>query len=259
MSFPSPFDDDERTLLEKVEKLQAGFIGCATQDGGDIDAAAYERLRMELIGDATTRGRLPEFVRKCRDQRQFWQFIKNKFPSYRERRDYIWAEFRPVIDYLELQERTPGVEPITLTLEAFDPEHVHAAWQKALDRRAADPDGAITAARTLLETVCKHVLDKAGKTYADDAELPQLWKQCAELLKLAPDQHQEQIFKSMLGSCQNIVASLGAVRNKIGDAHGARPRAVKPKPRHAELAVNLAGTMASFLVATWREQQGKPS
>ena len=71
------------------------------------------------------------------------------------------------------------------------------------------------------------------------------------------EQHQEQLFKSILGSCQNIVASLGAVRNKIGDAHGTRPRAVKPKPRHAELAVNLAGTMASFLVATWQEQQDK--
>ena len=43
------------------------------------------------------------------------------------------------------------------------------------------------------------------------------------------------------------------MRNKIGDAHGMRPRAVKRKPRHAELAVNLAGTMASFLAATWRE------
>jgi Abortive infection C-terminus len=75
-------------------------------------------------------------------------------------------------------------------------------------------------------------------------------------LNLAPDQHQQPIFKSILGSCQNIVASLGAVRNKIiGDAHGSRPRAMKPKPRHAELAVNLAGTMASFLVATWQEQQ----
>jgi hypothetical protein len=137
---------------------------------------------------------------------------------------------------------------------------VYAAWQKALDRRAADPDGAITAARTLLETVCKHILDKGGRSHADDAELPLLWKQCAELLNLAPDQHQEQIFKSILGSCQNIVASLGAMRNKIGDAHGARPRAVKPKPRHAGLAVNLAGTMASFLIATWQERQksGEP-
>jgi hypothetical protein len=257
MTTTSDFDDDERTLLEKVEKLQNGFIGFATQDGGDIDRATYERLRVELLTDATTRARLPDFVRKCRDQGQFWQLIKNRFPSYRERRQFIWDEFRPLIDYLELQKRTPGVEPITDTLEAFDPEHVHAVWQKALDRRAADPGGAITAARTLLETVCKHILDKAGKTNADDTELPQLWKQCAELLNLAPDQHQEQLFKSILGSCQNIVASLGAVRNKIGDAHGTRPRAVKPKPRHAELAVNLAGTMASFLVATWQEQQDK--
>ena len=28
-----------------------------------------------------------------------------------------------------------------------------------LQRRFDDPDGAITAARTLLETVCKHILD----------------------------------------------------------------------------------------------------
>jgi hypothetical protein len=257
VTIPPDLDDDERTLLEKVEKLQAGFIGRATQDGGSIDEPTYERLRMELLSNATIRPKVPEIVRKYRDQSQFWQFIKNKFAHYAERRQFIWAEFTPLIDYLELQERTPGVEPITDTLEAFDPEHVHAVWQKALDRRATDPDGAITAARTLLETVCKHVLDKAGKTYADNVELPQLWRQCAELLNLAPDQHHEQIFKSILGSCQNIVASLGAVRNKIGDAHGMRPRAVKPKPRHAELAVNLAGTMASFLVATWREQRGE--
>ena len=167
--FPSSFDDDERTLLEKVEKFQAGFIGGATQDGGNIDAPTYERLRLELLNDGTVRERLPDFVRKCRDQSQFWQFIKNKFPTCRERREYIWAEFRPLIDYLEVQERTPGVEPITVALETFDPDHLHAVWQKALDRRVSDPDGAITAARTLLETVCKHVLDKAGKECPDDA------------------------------------------------------------------------------------------
>jgi hypothetical protein len=42
---------------------------------------------------------------------------------------------------------------------------------------------------------------------------------------------------------------LGAIRNKIGDAHGQGKLAIKPKARHAELVVNLAGTMASFLVS----------
>ena len=31
----------------------------------------------------------------------------------------------------------------------------------------------------------------------------------------------------------------------------ANKRGAKPEPRHAELAVNLAGSMASFLIATW--------
>jgi hypothetical protein len=106
------FDDDEQTLLDKVEKLQAGFIGCATQDGGGIDGPTYERLRLELLGNTSIRGKVPEIVRKYRDQGQFWQFIKHKFQHYAERRQFIWGEFRPLIDYLELQKRTPGVEPI---------------------------------------------------------------------------------------------------------------------------------------------------
>jgi hypothetical protein len=144
--------------------------------------------------------------------------------------------------------------PITEALETFDPDHVHAAWQKALDRRLADPEGAITAARMLLETVCKHILDEAAAPYPDDADLPKLWALVAERLNLAPHQHQEQIFKAILGNCQSVVNHLGAIRNRIGDAHGQGRKPVKPKARHAELAVNLAGTMAAFLIATWKEQ-----
>lgn len=227
----------------------------ATQDGGSLDAQTYFRLRQELMTDPITRDRIPEFVRKCRDDGQFRQFIKNKFPSYRERREFIRAQFRPLIDYLEFHERTPGVTPITATLEAFDPENVHAAWQKALDRRTSDPEGAITAARMLVETVCKHILDEAGETYADDADLPKLWALAAERLNLAPHQHQEAVFKAILGNCQSVVNYLGSIRNKIGDAHGQGRKPVKPKPRHAELAVNLAGTMSAFLIATWKDQQ----
>ncbi|ESQ81904.1 hypothetical protein AEAC466_19430, partial [Asticcacaulis sp. AC466] len=63
------------------------------------------------------------------------------------------------------------------------------------------------------------------------------------------------VFKSILGNCQSIVNYLGAIRNKIGDAHGQGRLPVKPKPRHAELVVNLAGSMSAFLVATWKDRQ----
>lgn len=252
-------DLHEETILEKVEHMQESLVSYATghkiDDDGDLE---YKKLRKELLEQADVWKKLPEFVRQCRDLRQFWQFIKNEYGKYAERKTFLWDSFRPAIEYLESVDRAPGLQPIGEVLEEFDADNVHAAWQKALDRRTTDPDGAITAARTLLESVCKHILDRVGVEYAESDDLPKLWRACAGSLNLAPGQHEERIFKTILGSCQAVVHSLGALRNKIGDAHGSGRRAVRPKPRHAELAVNLAGSMASFLVSTWKERTSQP-
>ncbi len=253
------FDDVlEQTMLDKVQRLQDGLVASATGgtfEGGDI---VYQRLRRELMARTDVRDKVPEFVQRYRDLGQVWQFMKNRFQHYAERRQFIWDGFHPLMDHLEAFDRAPGIAPISETLAAFDPDNIHGAWQKALDRRATDPEGAITAARTLLESVCKHILDDAGIEYPDNVDLPKLWAMCSEHLNLAPQQHDEQIFKTILWNCQSVVNSLAAIRNKVGDAHGTGRRSVKPKARHAELAVNLAGTMASFLISTWQERSAPP-
>jgi len=159
------------------------------------------------------------------------------------------------LDELEQSDLHPSHQPIQQTLAKVDSAHVQEAWRKALDRRMDDPEGAITAARTLLEAVCKHILDACAVAYDDKADLPKLHALTIGQLNLAPSQHTEPLFKTILGSCQSVVNSLGALRNQLGDAHGKAPRQVKPAPRHAELAVNLAGTMAAFLLATWEARQ----
>lgn len=242
------------TETDKVMRLQNGLIACAT--GGTFDDREYRELRGFFMNRPDTKTKAPDFVRHCRDTSQFWAFIKQQCGTYKERRELIWTAFRPLIDYIEAYDRAPGIQSITETLEAFNPEHVHAAWQKALNRRTEDPEGAITAARTLIETVCKHILDDSNTTYEASADLPKLWALTAKQLNLAPDQHEESVFKTILGNCQSVVNSLGTIRNRVGDAHGQGRRPVKPKQRHAELAVNLAGTMASFLVATWKDRNG---
>jgi hypothetical protein len=45
---------------------------------------------------------------------------------------------------------------------------------------------------------------------------------------------------------------LGHWRNKSGDAHAGGRTRVPFKPRHAALTVNLAGSMALFLIETWQ-------
>jgi hypothetical protein len=146
---------------------------------------------------------------------------------------------------------SPADAAISSALERFDPDLIHGRWTAALDRRAHDPAGAITLARTLLEDVFRWLLDELSEPASDQDDLPALYRKLAKALKLAPDDHSEQVFKQILGSCQSVVEALGALRNKLGDAHGGGRKRAKPAARHAELAVNLAGSMATFLVATW--------
>ncbi|MTW18783.1 hypothetical protein GJ689_21515 [Rhodoplanes serenus] len=149
----------------------------------------------------------------------------------------------------------PADPGISAVLAHFDEAGVHADWAKALDRRDRDPAGAITMARTLIENTCRTVLAKAGQEPPVGAELTVLYRQAAKVLRLAPDDHTEEAFKRILGSCQNVVETLATLRNRLGDAHGGPGRG-RPAPRHAQLAVNLAGAMATFLVATWQSTNG---
>jgi hypothetical protein len=241
--------------LETIEGFQDALVTYATGGGGfgegELDFKEARQQVLDLAGDT---GLVPDFVRRCRDRDAFWQFIKPKFSTYAERREFLWESFRPLLERLEAETKHPAARPVELTLASLSAEAVDALWRKALERRATDPDGAITAARALLESTCKHMLDDLGKPYPHDADLAKLWALCADELNLGPSQHTEPVFKSILGNCQSVVNNLASIRNRIGDAHGPGRRAVKAKPRHAELAVNLAGTMAAFLVATWSER-----
>lgn len=243
-------------LAEQIESLKNLLIARATGEGGD--EAQYKTLRKTVINDPKIKDIVPRFVRTCNNLGEFWQFIKYEHSSYAARRQFIWDAFRPMTDRIEGASTTPSDEKVSATLEKFDSESIHRVWVKALDRRETDPEGAITLARTLLESVCKHILDERNVAYAHDVDLPGLYKLAANALNLAPSQHSEQVFKQILGGCTAVVEGLGALRNRLSDAHGQGKKPVKPAARHAELAVNLAGAVAMFLVATHETSSMNP-
>ncbi len=241
-------------LIEKIESIQNMLVAQATNGTASNDA--YMAIRAELLAEPSIAQLMPRVVKTCRNLSQFWSFIQPKFAHYKERREYIWGEFSPLLDKLESQpDDTPADSSVSLAIKQFDAEYVYQVWQNALKRRNEDPEGAITSARTLLESVCKHILDELDIEHEDDIDLPKLYKLTSEQLNLAPSQHTERIFKQILGGCQTVVEGLGALRNRLGDAHGKGKRSVKPTARHAELAVNLAGAMSTYLIRTWAAQQ----
>ncbi|MCB9935903.1 MAG: abortive infection family protein [Planctomycetes bacterium] len=245
------------SLIADTETIKNLLVSHAT--GGRANDSEYQQLRGKLVKHPLVKDKLPRFLTTCRNLDEFWGHIKGLAGTYAERRTILWDAFNPVLEFLEQLEHAPSDTAVTETLTAFDEATVHATWSAALERRTTNPQAAITSARTLLESVCKHILDEQKIEYAEGADLPKLYGKAAASLNLAPSQHTEQVFKQILGGCQSVVEGLGAMRNKLGDAHGQGKRAVRPAPRHAELAVNLAGAMATFLVATWhaRNESGQ--
>lgn len=236
--------------FQLVEYFQDGLVARAT--GDNFENQLYTSVRNKLISNKTIEKLLPEWVKTKRTIDQFWTFIKGRFSTYQERREFLWEEFASVLKYLETKSTSPLQESIV-----FDEAHIHTQWQKAIERKQLEPEGAITSARTLIESVLKYILDEQDIKYNDGAELPDLYKEVAKSLNLAPEQHQEQIFKQILGGASGIISGLGALRNKLGDAHGKSKNSVKPSERHSELAVNLAGAMAIFLYKTFKENKNQ--
>lgn len=247
----NPVADLPDSQLDRALSFRTGVVA-ACEGRDQLDDGVYQTLRREFMQDALVRHLVPQFVRSAPDTASLWAFLKGQSGQWEPRRQFVRQEFARLVEHLE-SGGAPADDLITETLDTNDAEGVALAWRRALNRRLVDPEGAITAARTLLESVCKHILeDEHGiASYSEKDDLPKLYRLASERLNIAPSQHSEDAFKRILGSAASVVEGLGSLRNKVGDAHAASGRKpVRVAPRHAALAVNLAGSMASFLIET---------
>lgn len=149
--------------------------------------------------------------------------------------------------------------PLALRLAGID--DVQREVERILESVDRDPADAITAARALVETTCKSVLEDLGEDVDDQADLSSLYKKTALALKVDATQH-DVVYRQILQGLTNAVQGLAELRNKLGDAHGPRRGAVRPQPRHARMAAGASVTVAAFLFETLEErralQQGGP-
>lgn len=130
-------------------------------------------------------------------------------------------------------------------------EYVRELESKA-DKRLSDGDldGAITVARTLVESVLSALDRRLSSTPGNyRGDLQRQYKAVAKKLRI-DDQSDEvdEGFKQIARGLVQIVNGLAVIRNKASDGHA---RHVKPQARHARVAVNSAKTVASFLIEVY--------
>lgn len=240
---------------DRAQALVNILIDRAT--GGGDDEAGYQELRSYFLSDNILSSCLPSWLVTTRTLSQFWPFISKQSSTYAGRKEFLWKEFEKILSYCENKNLRNARPEVELALEILDSNSVNLIWKKALARLPDDPEGAITAGKTLIESACKHILDINKIEYSNKTDFKGLYKLVADSLNMSPEQHSEQIFKQILSGCSSVVNGLGALRNKYSDAHGQGMNNIRPSARHARLVVNLAGTMTLFLIETANKNSDK--
>jgi predicted nucleotide-binding protein len=95
-------------LKNDYEKIQY-FIKLITSysTGGTANNDEYVYLRNYFLRSSALKESMPSWLRINRDLDSFWDFIKNEFSTYAERRVFLRSEFHELQNSLEFGEITP--------------------------------------------------------------------------------------------------------------------------------------------------------
>lgn len=90
---------------EKIEYFIKLLISFST--GGTASNDEYMDLRNYFLRSSNLKESIPSWVRVNRNLETFWDFIKNEFSTYAERRTFLRNEFTEIQDLLEFGESIP--------------------------------------------------------------------------------------------------------------------------------------------------------
>lgn len=93
-----PSGDD---IVLQIEQFKMGLTSRAT--GGSFDEKEYGRQRKLILGLPGIESVIPKFLKLCRSEADFWNWIKAQAPTYAERRQIISAAINPILEIVEYE------------------------------------------------------------------------------------------------------------------------------------------------------------
>ena len=233
----------------RAGQLEAIIVDIATYNSGN--KSLFAPLRAYFINEQSYQDIVPAWLKANRDPSGLRSYMQQDNRGYRERRALIQEGLAALHDACE--RGAPGASP------AYDPElftgyeSVEILWQKAQRRLENDPPGAITAARSMLESLFKHILDERSVGYTSAEDTISLYRKVQGEFGLLPANAATEPLRQFMSGCASIVNGIANFRNASGDAHG-RGQDYEIVPTYfAELEVDMAGTLARFLVEYLRD------
>lgn len=154
---------------------------------------------------------------------------------------------------------TPVITALSGMAQTISFDTVRVDLDRALASIDADPEDAITAACSTIESVCRSILIELGQPLPAKKDVQGLFNAVKQPLALNPDRTDidPQIatdVRTTLGGLATVIQGVGALRTHAGDAHGRERGYARVDPRIARLAIHAASTVALFLIETWQRK-----
>ncbi|WP_287237807.1 abortive infection family protein [Mesorhizobium sp.] len=153
-----------------------------------------------------------------------------------------------------------AVTACTAKVRVLDFDTVELDIARALANTSTDAEDAVTAACSLLESVCRSILIELQRPLPPKKDIDGLIRAVQDALNLSPGRSDlsaeiEQDVRQVLGGLTSVAKGIGALRTHAGDAHGRERGFKRIDARIARLAVTAASSLALFLIETWEQQQ----
>lgn len=153
----------------------------------------------------------------------------------------------------------PVVAALSGVAETISFDTVTLDLDRALGSVDADPEDAITAACSTIESVCRSILIELRLPLPSKKDISGLFNAVKQPLGLSPDRADLDSLvaadvRTTLGGLATVIQGIGALRTHAGDAHGRERGYARVDARIARLAIHASSTVALFLIETWQRK-----
>lgn len=153
----------------------------------------------------------------------------------------------------------PVVQKLADVADIISFDTVQRDLARALSSAKDDPEDAVTAACSTIESVCRSILIELGEPLPAKKDIKGLYNAVKRPLGLSQDRTDLQTeiaddVRTILSGLSTVVGGIGSLRTHGGDAHGRERGFIRIDPRIASLAIHASSTLTLFLIETWQRK-----
>lgn len=161
--------------------------------------------------------------------------------------------------FMEAGKGVPVLAELAGLSGVIDFDTVTRDLERALASAGADPEDAVTAACSTVESVCRSILVELDEPMPAKKDVQGLYNAVKRPLGLSSDRPDidpliANDVRQILSGLATVIAGIGALRTHGGDAHGREKGYARIDARIARLSIHGASTAALFLIETWQRK-----